>query len=220
MAIDFDGCTDEYTGGPVIPNITGNTGFGFWARPDDIVTDQYAQDHCANRHAIILGFQNCNWNVFCAGYPTGTAADTQQTATVDVWQHVWYQSDGTNVEGYIDGTRNVNVTANLNHVTGNLSFNDIASSGAADRYNGELAWLSHYEEFFTQNQVAAMANGANTFGFAGTRNYIVPLDGDVDNVQAFGVLSGSNDGNVKITKQGSPTKGSGNPPVELMENYL
>jgi len=86
----------------------------FCSYPTDIISSLYVAAGNADIRAVILGYQDNNFNIYNKGYPTGTAGDTQVAATINTWQHIVYGSDGTDVLAYKDGANVIDVTANLN----------------------------------------------------------------------------------------------------------
>ncbi|MBI2111937.1 LamG domain-containing protein, partial [Candidatus Woesearchaeota archaeon] len=121
-----------------------NVVIALWVKPDDIITNRYvtggASGATANKRALIIGYQDNNFNIFNNGvYPTGTAADTQIPATQDQWQHIIYASDGSRVYGYKNGVLLVDVSANLNVDDGNMTDYNIGSTSAGGaNFNGSI----------------------------------------------------------------------------------
>lgn len=98
-ARSFNGATTSMTSAFKFP--AGVGWVSVWARPCDIITDQYIVHVALNRFAVILGFQDSNYNFFL--YPTGTPADTQFTATALTFQKIDVVVSGGTVKIYRDG---------------------------------------------------------------------------------------------------------------------
>lgn len=139
--IDFDG-TDDRLSETSYSGESGNpVTIEFWAKPTGTSADQYAiyreiAGVTANVRAVILGFQDGFWNIFNGAYPTGTAADTQIAATAGVWQYIAFKSDGSTVEGHLNGTQQYSVSANLNTAAPNTL--RIATPASSNWYAGVL----------------------------------------------------------------------------------
>jgi len=114
----------------------GNISISLWIYPSDVITNQYVTcgrvSSISNKRCVLVGYQDNNFNIFNnAAYPTGTASDTQISATANVWQHIVYVSDGSRLRGYKDGSLIVDVSANLNVASGNIDTYFLGSSSAS-----------------------------------------------------------------------------------------
>lgn len=94
-----------------------SVGIIWLAYPHDITTDSYmgsSVQPVANKRAFLLGYQDGYWNCYNDGaYPTGTAADTQVSATLNKWQMITYTSNGTWLRGYHNRDKEIDVVADL-----------------------------------------------------------------------------------------------------------
>jgi len=99
-ARSFDGNNDFMTSNAILP---GDVGWvSLWVFPRDRTTDQYILNIAPNKYAIIIGFQNFQFNFFT--YPTGTPADSQFTPTEDVWQKIDVVTFGSTTKIYKNGS--------------------------------------------------------------------------------------------------------------------
>jgi len=171
LARDFDDSSAELQAvdiSPTIPTGITEVTLSVWMNPDSITFGQYINDWDTdvggvNNWAMLLGFQSGNWNLFHDGtYPTGTASDTQMSATAGVWQHVVYQSDSTRLRGFVDGVEQIDVAADLDNnaeVFDLLTFSNTEAGGAD--YIGLAAHYCVWNAYLNQSELTALANGVS-----------------------------------------------------------
>lgn len=143
-------------------SISAGSGYmSIWLRPDNVTSGRYVLD-CGNSaldsRTIICGFQSGCWNVFKNGYPTGTASQTQMAASgVGIWDHVLYQSNGSTLQGYLNGVKLVDVSASLN-LGATLAAVSVGRpiGTSSNYYGGDCAHVVLGGSVLTDPQVARM----------------------------------------------------------------
>lgn len=175
-ALFFDG-TDDYVVNAAYSGEVGNpVTMSLWARPTGTSADQYVLYReeagiAANMRVILLGFQDGFWNVFNGGYPTGTAADTQMTATAGVWQHVLYTSNGSTLQGYLNGVLQISVSANLDLSSGANTMRIGSPNGASNFYAGGLDDIRIWNRYSSASEAAAIYHDSRR-GYPLTLNWV------------------------------------------------
>lgn len=149
-AVQFDGDNDNIlidNGFDTVNHLT----IAFWIKPDNITLDRYVTFD-SDKKSVILGYQDNYFNIY--DYPTGTAADTQISATQGVWQYIVFTADETNVRGYKNGQLIFNVAGTL--ATGATSYRLSAETGG---FNGAIDDFRIYDYARTQKQIIEDMNG-------------------------------------------------------------
>jgi hypothetical protein len=94
-----------------------------WVKPNTVTNGQYiiAKNFSTTWRGVIMGYQSGKWNIYNQNYPlSGNTTTGAITAAAGEWQHIVYASCGTNLAGYRNGVRVVNVPgANLNSLNAN-----------------------------------------------------------------------------------------------------
>lgn len=156
--VNFDGADDFVDVNPAAGLSNSQVSIVFWGRPAGVTADQYAAQGYdgsgTNKRAVILGFQDGFWNVFNDAYPTGTAADTQIAATANAWQQVAFVSDGSTLQGYLNGVQQYSRSANLNVVT--FLQRRLGSASASNYYAGALDCWREYARALSADEVYAL----------------------------------------------------------------
>lgn len=138
-------------------------------------------------------------------------------AATRTWQLIILERNSTDWNMFVGSSTNNVYTetvagAAVNIVAVAASF-DLAIRGSADVLIGAFAQYFKFNSAFTDNQKAALYNGINVFGLGLT-------------LLVNSVLLGIDDPEPDFTGRGhtaaitGTTKDPGNPPVELLENYL
>ncbi len=147
---------------------------------------------------------------------------TDANNVIDTWINVVCVWNGAN-----SGSINKNGTAltlsddvatmdgDLSDSNANLGIMNGIDGNTTSGVDGRIAHIAFYKTNFTAAEVTAISHGVNPFVF---RNDIIefymPDNGNDDpEGQYVGQIN-------KGTTNGSPPKFAGNPPVELLENYL
>lgn len=153
----------------------GNTKrtLSLWVNPDDITKNRYLSTFNgggkSNLTAMLLGFQSGQFNAFDEGYPTGSAVDTQMSATNSTWQHICYSWDGSRLKGYLNGSLVVDVADTLNPTTPDFLSITPASGGGSNFYTGNLQYFGARNSGIDPNEIATeYANQNDPAAFYGT----------------------------------------------------
>jgi len=123
-ARNFDGIDSFMSSNATLP---GDVGWiSVWVLPRNITDNDYIVNVRGNKYAIIIGFQDNNFNFFM--YPTGAATDTQFTATVDVFQKIDIVTFGSTTKIYKNGALIHDVT-DIQNRSGSIQFSIGSPSG-------------------------------------------------------------------------------------------
>jgi hypothetical protein len=161
QAYDFNGTSAYIKFSPSSWMLTNSCTIILWIYPDDITTNQYVSYgetiNGTNQRCILLGYQDNYFNIFNKGaYPTGTASHTQIVATISTWQQIAYASDGTRLYGYKDGNKIVDVSANLNPLTGSdpvYAIGAKASTIPGSWFNGKIDEFAFYNRMLSAGEI-------------------------------------------------------------------
>ena len=213
MARDFDGSTDGAEGPNINPT---NYTWIQWLRGDVV-------PETVNHQTVLNGISDNAW-----GFSWGHTADNFRQAAFHqnsssaffkakltsilsalTWYNIAGTFGGSNLRVYLAGTEEAS-----DGVTSTKSpTGDLAIVKKSNSFNGKISYTAIWSVKLTSNQLLAIANGVNPFAIDPSNALrLFPVDGnqspEPDYInQANVVLDGS-------------TKFSGNPPVELLENYL
>lgn len=161
--------------------ISAGAGYmSIWLRPDNLTSGRYVLDcgsSAFDSRTIISGFQSGCWNVFKNAYPTGTASQTQMAASgVGVWDHVFYQSNGSTLQGYLNGTKLVDVSASLNLGATMTAISVGRPIGTGSNYyGGGCAHVILGDKVLTDSQVARLYRDPYAMYWQpGTTTYFLP----------------------------------------------
>ena len=149
-AVQFDGDNDNIlidNGFDTVNHLT----IAFWIKPNNMTLDQYVTFD-GDKKSVILGYQDNYFNIY--DYPTGTAADTQISATQGVWQYIVFTANETNIQGYKNGQLIFNVVGVLD--AGATSYRLSAETGG---FNGAIDDFRIYDYARTQKQILEDMNG-------------------------------------------------------------
>lgn len=144
-----------------------------WVNPDDINQNRYLSTFNgggkSNLTAMLLGFQSGQFNAFDEGYPTGSAVDTQMSATNSTWQHICYSWDGSRLKGYLNGSLVVDVADTLNTATPDFLRISPTSGGGSSFYTGNMQYFGARNSGIGPNEIATeYANQSDPATFYGT----------------------------------------------------
>ena len=129
-----------------------------WVRTNSFGQYIVAKNNSITTRGLIVGFQSGHYNIYnVTGYPTGSAADTQMPCTTGTWQHVVYASNGSTLQGYVDGVLVVNRAANLNGVNANGWRLGQYTDGNS-RLNGAVDEVRIYNRALSSNEVFTIWN--------------------------------------------------------------
>lgn len=170
-ATRFDSSADSFNGSFIGLGNTKRT-LSLWVNPDDITQNRYLSTFNgggkSNLTAMLLGFQSGQFNAFDEGYPTGSAVDTQMSATNSTWQHICYSWDGSRLKGYLNGSLVVDVADTLNPATPNFLSITPASGNGSNFYIGNLQYFGARNSGIEPNEIATeYANQSDPAAFYG-----------------------------------------------------
>jgi len=219
MAIDFDG-NDSLSFGD-IGDAEGGT--------DTMVGNLWIRYSAANDTGMLCKWVFGTWGLFGhfgadADKPTtlfqasaGNRANWATTENDSEWHSIFYGSDGTNMIINVDGGTKVVGAA----ITGAiLTTADILqtmkySSAAANFTTGQISECALWSgSALSDNIMNALASGIPAFAF-GTNPTLLIMHYQIDPLPVDYITQ-----TISTINNGDPTNFAGNPPVDLIENYL
>lgn len=135
-----------------IDSVAGADGWlSLWVNPDATGGPQYISSYLSNKWSVLIGFQMGNFNFF--PYPTGTATDSEFSATSGVWQKIDIVVNGqfadTNIfKNGVEITNSPFTDGNDRSGSSTLALSS-ATIGAVNPYDGQM------DEFRLKNTIPA-----------------------------------------------------------------
>lgn len=225
MARDFNGTNESITNDNGISTIDVSVFTIFnWVNPDTVLANQQlngtASAISSGNSAATISIRTSSVWQFDYRFSTTTGTWTFGTPTNGSWFAIGVDYDRglttNNPNSFENGTlvaESETATPNGTAKSGVDSFTCGENVGLGTDLNGQLAYCCFWDVVLSSNEESALANGVNPFAIRNSNlQYNYPFDGNnsPENEyvqQANGTLKGT-------------TKFSGNPPVELIENYL
>lgn len=145
--------------------------------------------------------------------------------TYDVWHHlvINYDSDDVNNNPTIFTDTSSSVINEANTPTGTRSTDESANlvlfnaGGNTRDFDGEMYYFCWSNAELTTNEIAILSRGVNPFIVNHSSiTMLDPLHGDLTGQNATRNITGGESGLIT----GTLTQFAGNPPVEMLENYL
>lgn len=149
--------------------IPGDVGWiSCWVNPFNTIQNQYLVNVASNKYAVILGFQNNNFNFF--SYPTGTPADTQFSAVNFQYQKIDVVTNGSGTTQIYKNGVLIHDVVDIIDRSGSTSLFIGTSNGSLNFADANIDEVNIANVFFPDmgNRIAAIFNNQNdndTFWF-------------------------------------------------------
>ena len=225
MARDFDGLNDDLVNDGCVANIdTDIRTIMFWGIPDDTGASEvwYSSGTAvgAGNFRSVISQRNTNVWRYLYNFDVTNGFWEFGTVTTGAWTMISVDYDRTATTNdpicYEDGVLQAETDAAIpadNANTGTDTIVLMATIAQTADVDGKLAHCAFWDAALSANEHAALAHGVNPFAIRSqSQQFYYPINGN-DSPESEYVQQAT------LTVNNA-TKFAGNPPVELLENYL